>query len=215
LLRVIPPFDATLHYRLFPPLRNCYGAYVNEIFELTLGELAVIATYLIVSTIWISYSVLEILQLNNHPVNVLARIFGQLVLMNTSIILFPVARNSIWLYIFGIPFERAIKYHRWVSTSYYVCMCLHFILICVDNGIRMTPAYPWSLNYTTGSAGSFGFVVFGFIAWVCFTFMIALTLVRRRSWELFQSTHLIFGTLGIIAASIHHYHYLILIAIAL
>jgi ferric-chelate reductase len=138
-------------------------------------------------------------------------------LLNFTFVLFPIARNSIWTLIFGIPFERAIKYHKWISVWAYVCMCLHFIFICIYNGIRETPAYPWTDNYTAGLAGiygpgNYGFVFAGFVSWIFFTIQILLTNIRRDWWNLFAYTHLILAVLGIVFASIHHYHTLIHLA---
>ena len=141
----------------------------------------------------------------------MGRVFGSMNLLNFTFVLLPIARNSIWTLIFGIPFERAIKYHKWISIWAYICMCLHFIFICIYNGVRETPTYPWSTNYTSGlagvyGAGEYGFVFMGFISWIFFTLLILVTWIRRSFWNLFAYSHLILAVLSIIFASIHHYY---------
>ena len=47
--------------------------------------------------------------------NIAARTVGHLATLSVSFLLFPAARGSLWERVFGIPFERAIKYHRCVN----------------------------------------------------------------------------------------------------
>lgn len=53
------------------------------------------------------------------------------------------------------------------------------------------------------------------VLWRCFILLVIPTLLRRKTWELFQFSHLVFAPLGIIFASLHHSHFLILISISL
>ena len=41
-----------------------------------------------------------------------ARAFGHVASFMLSFLTFPVARHSLWERVFGIPYERALKYHR-------------------------------------------------------------------------------------------------------
>jgi ferric-chelate reductase len=149
-----------------------------------------------------------------NPVSVIGRLFGSLNLFNFTFVLFPIARNSIWTLIFGIPFERALKYHKWISVWAYVCMCVHFVFMAIYNGIRNTPAYPWSTNYTAGLSGvygpgNYGFVFCGFVSWIFFTLQVLIVTVRRQFWNFFAYSHLILAIISIVFASIHHYHVLL------
>ena len=35
--------------------------------------------------------------------------------MQLAFLMLPIAKNSVWFVLFGISFERAIKYHRWIA----------------------------------------------------------------------------------------------------
>jgi predicted ferric reductase len=51
-----------------------------------------------------------------------------------SFTLFPASRNSLWESVFGIPFERAIKYHRIVGVLAYLTVTAHMLLWFVKWG---------------------------------------------------------------------------------
>ena len=50
---------------------------------------------------------------------------GRLIEPNAALLLLPVARNSIWVVVFGIPFERALKYHRMISRLMIIIVITH------------------------------------------------------------------------------------------
>ena len=35
--------------------------------------------------------------------------------MQLAFLMLPITKNSIWFVLFGISFERAVKYHRWMA----------------------------------------------------------------------------------------------------
>ena len=53
-------------------------------------------------------------------IQIWARVTGHLATLLLSFTLFPTTRNSLWESVFGIPFERAIKYHRIVGVLAYL-----------------------------------------------------------------------------------------------
>eukprot|EP01080_Neovahlkampfia_damariscottae_P009263 gene9263-1350_t len=222
-LHKVPPFDIILQAKLIPPLPTLLPEtvlpqflldYFNEVTGVSFGEIFVVVCYLIISACWTVVSYCSAYAYNTDPWNVLGRVFGSLNLLNFTFVLLPIARHSIWTVIFGIPFERAIKYHRWIAVWTYICMCLHFIFIAIFNGVRNTPAYPWSTNYTAGLAGVYGtglygYVFCGFVAWIFFTIQILFTMLRRAFWNFFAYTHLLLAIIAIVFACIHHYHVLL------
>jgi hypothetical protein len=89
-----------------------------------------------------------------------------------------------------------------------ICQTLHFFWIWIYYiAYANTPAKPWLMDSTIGpDRGVYGWVLFGFISWLFFTILIILTYFRRKIWELFYWTHMPLAFLGIIFASLHHYH---------
>jgi hypothetical protein len=57
-----------------------------------------------------------------------ARVFGHFSNLSFSLLLLPAARNSMWVSAFGIPFERAIKYHRMMGAIAYMCVTVHMMI---------------------------------------------------------------------------------------
>lgn len=205
----VPGVDIFLHFKLIPFVNVKYiGPFLNEL-NLSLGELILIPLWIVINFAWVFVPAWNLSIRGLDPLNIAGRVFGQLNLLNFTLIMLPVTRHSIWVWIFGIPFERALKYHRWIGFWTYFTLCVHFILMATYNGVRGAATYPWSTNYTTTTSGAYGFVLAGFIAWCLMTLMIIMTFVRRWVWELFQISHLILGCLVISAASVHHYHVLL------
>jgi len=65
-----------------------------------------------------------------------ARIFGHLSNLAFSLVLFPVCRNSMWESVFGIPFERAIKWHRIMGGLAFMCVTIHLLIWMVKWGLE-------------------------------------------------------------------------------
>ena len=42
-------------------------------------------------------------------------VIGHLNELHMALAMFPISRNSVWNHFFGIPFERALRYHRWLG----------------------------------------------------------------------------------------------------
>ena len=64
-----------------------------------------------------------------HPrLHVAARVFGHLTTLTMSFLCFPVARNSVWEGVFGVPFDRAIKVHRALGSLCWVLVTAHMLL---------------------------------------------------------------------------------------
>merc|ERR1711871_1402827 len=45
--------------------------------------------------------------------------------INLAVLLLPVTRTSPWVVLLGIPFERAVKYHRWLGRWAYLGITVH------------------------------------------------------------------------------------------
>src|SRR5687767_3173500 len=42
--------------------------------------------------------------------------------LTMALLILPVTRNSVWFLLFGVPYERAIKYHRWMARQLLITM---------------------------------------------------------------------------------------------
>jgi hypothetical protein len=93
-------------------------------------------------------------------------------------------RNSVWAQAIGVPFERIIKYHRWIGRVAIIIMTAHGGVQIVNRG--------WSVVLSSSSNGAYGYGnVYGLIAWFCFAvpFLFTDAIVRRSAFELFLYTH--------------------------
>ena len=57
-----------------------------------------------------------------------ARVSGHVSNLLLSFSLFPVSRNSLWECAFGVPFERAVRYHRVAGGLAWVSVTVHMLL---------------------------------------------------------------------------------------
>lgn len=152
---------------------------------LTIGELICFGLYLVTN------AGIILAHKNDLPVA-----FGTLAGANLGFTLMPIARNSIWVFVFGISFERAVKFHRWVARITVLCVIVHLIVVIVKlNDV--------SLIFSYQQVGEV-IPLFGFLALLCMlvAFLFAYEAVRRKMFELFWYVHQIFY-LTVVFAFIH------------
>ena len=128
-----------------------------------------------------------------------ARNIGSYAQMNLIIIFFPVTQNTIWLYILGIPFDRAIKYHRWIARTMITMLTLH--------GACMWIVYAHYGVYSSNAMdGFFALNGSGFITLVCAWVLASTSLefIRRRAWEVFIRFHWVFAIAFLIMGTVHN-----------
>jgi hypothetical protein len=91
-----------------------------------------------------------------------------------SLALFPVTKSSIWIAIAGVPFERALKVHRWLGRLAALFAAIHF-------------ATMYGVEPLTE-----GFVLYGTISACCFFAVALLSMepIRRGFYNLFRMSHL-------------------------
>ncbi len=53
------------------------------------------------------------------------RNFGDLVSANALLVTLPATRNSVLVYLLGIPFDKTIMYHRWLGRWTFILLCVH------------------------------------------------------------------------------------------
>ena len=57
--------------------------------------------------------------------HIAARTLGHMTTLCMSLLTFPVAKNSVWEAAFGLPFERAVRYHRMLGVACWAFVTLH------------------------------------------------------------------------------------------
>ncbi len=56
---------------------------------------------------------------------VAARLMGHMTNLFSALLLFPVSRTGLWVDVFGVPYDRCIKYHRMLGAAVYLFVTLH------------------------------------------------------------------------------------------
>ena len=135
--------------------------------------------------------------------------------------LFPVSRHSVLLWCIGIPFERALAFHRRIGGWIWVLTVCHFIGMFADH-MRYyrqgTPVYStqtytnpenaneaarlsfermfrWEIGFPHGPPAA------GFISWCALTIVClgALPYIRRNYWNVFVLSHLMYIVVYVMA----------------
>jgi predicted ferric reductase len=133
------------------------------------------------------------------------RALGELNFVTLGLVLFPVARNSVWMYLLGISFERAVRFHRMMGTLTCVIMGAH--------GLGMWVAYAQA---PSTAVKSFDFVLqmridedtnwsnlSGLFCFICLVVMMLFTRCRRTHFTLFYLTHLLLAPLVLVFGFLH------------
>lgn len=141
--------------------------------------------------------------------HVWARVLGHMTSLSCSLLLLPATKNSAWFAVLGIPFERALKYHRGLGLLAYLFVTAHMLLWWIKwviegtwwhnltrpDDLKISPDLHHSDNFT---------IVISEMAWLALTLMIGLAVfARRKSYELFYYVHVPVGISFLAAALMH------------
>ncbi len=165
---------------------------------------------------------------NSGVGNAFFRSMGELNFVTLGFVLFPVSQNSLFVYLLGISFERALAWHRMWARISLVIMLIHGVgmwtLFGQSIGAAPSPLtadnafeqyFPFRLG---GRTETFDFVLrmasnpattwsnfSGFLSFICFGLMgiTSLDWVRRRYFELFYFTHVTLAVPGFVFAFLH------------
>ena len=94
-----------------------------------------------------------------------------------SLCLAPATRTTIWVRIFGISFDRAIMFHRWLAWWAVASANTHFLMYLGKSGSCVIE------DQVTGFAGTLLFTLLS---------VLSLNVFRRRMFELFRVAHWLF-----------------------
>ena len=161
---------------------------VTSVYHLTVGELLVLLLY---TASMVSFALAAVSSLS------WARMLGHLTAVHLTLTVLPVSRSSVWHSVFGISFERAIKWHRLVARATAALVLLHGLLIVRLDGVSVlfsTAALPHGMG-----------AVYGSLAAACIFLMAvtAISLIRRGLFELFYYVHLPLFASTMAFASLH------------
>eukprot|EP00026_Physarum_polycephalum_P001242 Phypoly_transcript_01243.p1 GENE.Phypoly_transcript_01243~~Phypoly_transcript_01243.p1 ORF type:complete len:1110 (+),score=123.04 Phypoly_transcript_01243:179-3508(+) len=134
----------------------------------------------------------------------LARVFGHMTNLFSALLLFPITRNSIWVEILGIPFERAVKYHRWAGVVVFVSLTSHMLTWWVRWSLDGTLLHNIFSVQNSEHPDNWSIPMVQ-VTWLGAAVMVLLSQnwFRRRRFELFYYTHhffLVFFLTGLIHA---------------
>eukprot|EP00056_Hartaetosiga_gracilis_P014109 m.239742 g.239742 ORF g.239742 m.239742 type:complete len:800 (-) comp14013_c0_seq1:142-2541(-) len=124
-----------------------------------------------------------------------ARVMGHITSLTMSLLILPVARNSLWDYVFGVPFERALQYHRVLGVLAYTLLTVHMLLWYIKWGIEKTLANNlFTLDYLQITPDNIHFdnftIILNELTWLLVTVMVFIALFKRRNnYKLFYYTH--------------------------
>ena len=181
-------------YRRFSKLfKNKYiGSVLNPLLDLTVGEVLIVTVYWIILAVWAIFGGVHS---RSTPVG---KAFAYVNVWNFSLILFPITRFSVLLAIFGISFERSLKFHKWLGRSTFFFVSLHFLSMLIEHGMAGNAGYLWTVSTSS-------YPLLGFIAWLLMILLVLLSFepIRRYFWEGFYASHVVLAVL-IIAFVIAH-----------
>jgi predicted ferric reductase len=162
--------------------------------DMTFGELSVVLAYMI--------SVIVMCTVGRQQLTDAARdpnlIFAHVAAFHLALTLFPVTHNSIWLPLFGISFERAIKFHRLIARA-----TLGFIL---GHGINRIQAYGSTDILFKSDALPYGNgAIYGSLACLCIILMAVTAIgpIRRFAFEFFYFLHIPLFISAVVFACLH------------
>jgi len=164
--------------------------------DLGFGEAAIAVC--LISTVWTFASAMSDARTN-------AAAWGWVNIVLLAMVVMPVTRHSIVLYIFGVPFERALRWHRVIGRLSALSQLVH--LIQVVKGLnRGTEDSYWdsfedALDWDSGGVvGKYGFAAFVTTIGIGFT---AVEPLRRNFFEVFYFAHMAFVPLVYIFSFLH------------
>ena len=182
--RTITSHTAALFNALdFATLNVC-----STVYHMTVGELLVVLLYLA--------GLAEFALLARRTLQ-LDIVFGHLTAINLTLAVLPVTRRSVWHFAFGLSFERAIKWHRFVARMAVLSMLGHALVLIDFNGLGV-------LLHTAPLKHGIA-AIFGTLAGSCMLLMSlsAFEPVRRRVFEAFWYVHIPLFMSTVVFAALH------------
>ena len=106
---------------------------------------------------------------------------GSLAAATGLLLAIPATRNSVLLPLFGVAYDRTIKFHQWLGWSMAILTSAHFAVTWGLWAGSVPPVDPVTATFTSAQ------YTYGFVAWILIlvTLVIALPFVRARAFNFF------------------------------
>ena len=124
-----------MHYRIdvnsiIPKIINLWP------LGMCVGEFLLLCSVLALHAYWFwywggwgwDYRAETIYSISNDQLQLYARLFGEMTVLTMSFLTIPITHNNIWESIFGVPFDRAVRYHRVLGAVTWLFVTLHMWL---------------------------------------------------------------------------------------
>mgnify|MGYP000243179520 CR=1 FL=1 len=112
--------------------------------------------------------------------------WGYLVCANGLFLAVPATRNSILVLLLGLPFDKALLFHRWLGRWITFCVSMHCFLFWDQWTEQKRVIKDEMFNNSKN--------LWGVLAWFCsvIIFITSLNYLRRRFFEYFYYSHFMF-----------------------
>jgi predicted ferric reductase len=189
---------------------------------ISFGEVLVISSLVGFLIYWLHYWTVEFTYMRDKlssvskvhvNTEVAARTCGHLTNLLAALLMLPASRTGIWVDVFGVSYDRTIKYHRFLGILCYVTLTTHACLwwtkwlyegnlgrnIFGFNKLYISPERVSFMDFTIPLAETAWFLL-------TVTLLVAYGL-RRRRYDFFQYSHKIIGILFLITAILHSWSF--------
>jgi hypothetical protein len=210
-----------LHRRAWAPGRQ-WPAWLYEWhpfpYGISFGELILIGAFCLFFIFWVVYwrvvfdyteEKLKEESVVHVETEIAARNVGHVATLFSSIALFPASRTGLWVDVFGVPYDRCIRYHRIFGTLTMLAATVHgMIWWCkwldegnLGNNIfshRRLFISPVRISYMDWS------IPIAETAWaLTLLSIISAVVLRRKLYPIFQYSHKYIGTIFYISILFH------------
>lgn len=109
----------------------------------------------------------------------------------------PTQRLSVWSTTMGVPFERGIKYHRWIGRATLLAVLVHFWVEWDSLGYPALDTTSYSDYAGPNAYGTYSLIVLAALV------VLAMEPLRRRLFELFYWLHVPLALAALVLACLH------------
>ena len=168
-------------------------------------ELVFIGLYSVINLALVVASIAQMASSGSSNVDQLessANNLGTYGTINVLLLLFPITRSSVWQYVLGISFERAIFYHKWLARVAVVELGIHGAGIYAASWYGYQQSTLWRDAYDGGVTGTWAS---GSISWFIGVAIVAFSLYpfRRLMHEWFLRLHIVLFVAFLVFGFIH------------
>lgn len=130
----------------------------------------------------------------------ISRTLGHCNTLLISFLVLPISRNSVWMHLLGVSYERGIRFHRWLAVATIISTSMHMFFWWARwnelgqwlDQFSIFPNVigpPCELDSTCHNGNFLMPILFTAYIVLLIIFLTALDMVRRRWYEVFYYTH--------------------------